>query len=348
MPVLKQEATGKAESDQLAETSVENRIDSSILTYTSCSLSIANNHNNSNNNGSLPGSQNAAKKMSTLSSSHSFNLACEVASLTSVYSSYSQFDFANGRSSSNRASPSPPPLTEPKILAAHSSSDNSSSLSSFLGLFGSNKKQEKQPQATTSKTFDMIASKFLSLKQKPTAQAESTSSQKKLAQSALVKQASLYSAFSSSSTSLNEKTNHQINNNTTTTSSTNNSSHESAAGSSASGLRSHFSSTSLAGGDPDLQVPSSVLIFENRPSNLPAKSQQEESKHRLEYEKMIEAAKRKEHREKEIKMKKYQQQIRKEDFMANSLRIWNAEILSNWNEQWVFFSNDKKKLLSII
>lgn len=34
-----------------------------------------------------------------------------------------------------------------------------------------------------------------------------------------------------------------------------------------------------------------------------------------------------------MKLKKYQQQIRKEDFMANSLKIWNTEILPNWNEQ---------------
>jgi hypothetical protein len=68
---------------------------------------------------------------STLSSSHSFNMACEVASLTSVYSNYSQFDFVNNNNSnthlsrtnslqqqhlqlnSNRASPSPPPVQEP-------------------------------------------------------------------------------------------------------------------------------------------------------------------------------------------------------------------------------------------
>lgn len=41
----------------------------------------------------------------------------------------------------------------------------------------------------------------------------------------------------------------------------------------------------------------------------------------------------KELKEKELKMKNYQQQMRKEDFMANSLRVWNTEILPNWNEQ---------------
>ncbi len=55
--------------------------------------------------------------------------------------------------------------------------------------------------------------------------------------------------------------------------------------------------------------PNSVLIFENRPSNLPAKSQQEALKHRQEYERMVEAAKRKEQREKEIRVKKQEQQV---------------------------------------
>ena len=40
-------------------------------------------------------------------------------------------------------------------------------------------------------------------------------------------------------------------------------------------------------------VPSSVLILENRPSNLPAKSTEEALKHKQEYEKMVEIAKKK-------------------------------------------------------
>jgi hypothetical protein len=37
-------------------------------------------------------------------------------------------------------------------------------------------------------------------------------------------------------------------------------------------------------------------------------------------------------KEKELKLKKYEQQLKKEDFLANSLQIWNNEILKNWNE----------------
>jgi hypothetical protein len=92
-------------------------------------------------------------------------------------------------------------------------------------------------------------------------------------------------------------------------------------------------STSYLNFNADIQVPNTVLIFENRPSNLPAKSQQEALKHRLEYEKMVEIAKKKELKEKELKLKKYQQQIKKEDFMTNSLKIWNTEIIPNWSEQ---------------
>ena len=32
------------------------------------------------------------------------------------------------------------------------------------------------------------------------------------------------------------------------------------------------------------------------------------------------------------KLKKQEQQMRKEDFMANSLHVWNNEILPKWNE----------------
>lgn len=82
----------------------------------------------------------------------------------------------------------------------------------------------------------------------------------------------------------------------------------------------------------ELNTPSSVLILENRPSNLPAKSQHEAEKHKHEYEKMIEQAKKKEAKEKQLKLKKFEQQQKKEDFMANSLRLWNTQIITNWDK----------------
>jgi hypothetical protein len=82
----------------------------------------------------------------------------------------------------------------------------------------------------------------------------------------------------------------------------------------------------------ETNVPNSVLIFENRPSNLPAKSEEEASKHRQEYEKMVANAKKKELKETQLKMKKCEQQLKKEDFMANSLKVWNTEIIPNWEK----------------
>lgn len=43
----------------------------------------------------------------------------------------------------------------------------------------------------------------------------------------------------------------------------------------------------------DIVASSSALILHNRPSNLPAKSQDEEQKHRQEYRQMVEAARKK-------------------------------------------------------
>lgn len=43
----------------------------------------------------------------------------------------------------------------------------------------------------------------------------------------------------------------------------------------------------------DVVASSSALILHNRPANLPAKSVDEEQKHRLEYQQIVEAAKRK-------------------------------------------------------
>jgi hypothetical protein len=42
----------------------------------------------------------------------------------------------------------------------------------------------------------------------------------------------------------------------------------------------------------DIVASSSALILHNRPSNLPAKSQDEEQKHRQEYQQMVEAARK--------------------------------------------------------
>ena len=58
-------------------------------------------------------------------------------------------------------------------------------------------------------------------------------------------------------------------------------------------IKSNHSAHNLCLNGTDLKITSSCLIFENRPSNLPAKSQQEALKHKQEYEKMVEIAKKK-------------------------------------------------------
>ncbi|KAH9513225.1 hypothetical protein Btru_034411 [Bulinus truncatus] len=73
-----------------------------------------------------------------------------------------------------------------------------------------------------------------------------------------------------------------------------------------------------------------ALILENRPGNLPSKSPEEAEKHKQQYEAMVEAAKRKEL--KDIKQKKKQLQLQRklEDQLMTAARVWDTEILPNW------------------
>lgn len=73
-----------------------------------------------------------------------------------------------------------------------------------------------------------------------------------------------------------------------------------------------------------------ALILENRPLNLPAKAPEEELKHRLEYEQMVEDAKRRELKEVKLKKKHLQQQLKHEERLSLASKIWNVEILNNW------------------
>lgn len=270
-------------------------------------------------------SSDVDKKDETPNSSSKKNpasMACEVTSLSSMTSNYSQFDFLNIPSTSHVKNRSPSPPTNKS--EEHKPSNNP--LTSFFfskNLFKSNKKPPVIPESPknlndptinasniSSNRFDLITSKLLNLKpgNKGSEQTTLTPMPYSLHSSSL----SLSNNGANSDTQ-SIKSNHSSQNLSSFFSSNNNS---------------MSSSVSV-----DLKMPNSVLIFENRPSNLPAKSQQEAMKHKQEYEKMVEAAKKKEQREKEMKFKKHEQQIKKEDFMANSLRIWNTEILKNWKEQ---------------
>uniref|UniRef100_T1JH67 Rab-GAP TBC domain-containing protein n=1 Tax=Strigamia maritima TaxID=126957 RepID=T1JH67_STRMM len=73
-----------------------------------------------------------------------------------------------------------------------------------------------------------------------------------------------------------------------------------------------------------------ALILENRPINLPAKSLEEEQKHRHQYEQMIEAVKKKELKEAKLRKRLHEQQLKNEELIVQASKIWNIEILPNW------------------
>ncbi|XP_061086101.1 TBC1 domain family member 12 isoform X2 [Conger conger] len=73
-----------------------------------------------------------------------------------------------------------------------------------------------------------------------------------------------------------------------------------------------------------------ALILENRPSNLPAKSAEEAQRHRQEYDEMVAEAKKREMKEAQRKKKQMKERFKQEEIIANSMVIWNTEILPNW------------------
>ncbi|CAH1782530.1 unnamed protein product [Owenia fusiformis] len=82
----------------------------------------------------------------------------------------------------------------------------------------------------------------------------------------------------------------------------------------------------------DVEAPSTTaLILENRPQNLPSKSPEEELRHRLEYEAMIETARRKELKEMKLRKKQMALRLRQEEMLKNAIATWNDDILPNWD-----------------
>lgn len=73
-----------------------------------------------------------------------------------------------------------------------------------------------------------------------------------------------------------------------------------------------------------------ALIFENRPSNLPAKSPTEEKKHRKQYEAMVAEAKKKELKDLKLQEKKLKEKCKQEDGIVSAASVWTNEILPNW------------------
>lgn len=73
-----------------------------------------------------------------------------------------------------------------------------------------------------------------------------------------------------------------------------------------------------------------ALIFENRPSNLPAKSASEERKHRKQYEAMVAEAKKKELKDMMLQEKKLRDKCKQEDGIVSAASLWTNDILPNW------------------
>lgn len=72
------------------------------------------------------------------------------------------------------------------------------------------------------------------------------------------------------------------------------------------------------------------LILENRPANLPAKSEEEAQRHRQEYNEMVAGARRREMKDAQRKKRQMKERYKQEECIARAVIIWNNEILPNW------------------
>ncbi|KAM9462288.1 TBC1 domain family member 12 isoform 2-T2 [Clarias gariepinus] len=74
-----------------------------------------------------------------------------------------------------------------------------------------------------------------------------------------------------------------------------------------------------------------ALILEDRPANLPAKSEEEAQRHRQEYDEMVAEAKRREMKEAQKKKQQMKERFKQEDSIVNAMVVWNTEVLPNWD-----------------
>jgi len=77
---------------------------------------------------------------------------------------------------------------------------------------------------------------------------------------------------------------------------------------------------------------STGLIFENRPTNLPPKSNEETLKHQNEYQKMCLEARRAQQLYDEKEEQRQRLKLKREEFVSKSLQIWTQEILPCWEK----------------
>ncbi|XP_076835293.1 TBC1 domain family member 12 isoform X2 [Brachyhypopomus gauderio] len=72
------------------------------------------------------------------------------------------------------------------------------------------------------------------------------------------------------------------------------------------------------------------LILEDRPANLPAKSEEEAQRHRQEYNEMVAGAKRRELKEAQRKKRQVKERLQQEENITRAMLTWNTEVLPNW------------------
>lgn len=90
-------------------------------------------------------------------------------------------------------------------------------------------------------------------------------------------------------------------------------------------------SSSSRRSDECIASSTTALILENRPPNLPAKSAEEEIKHKQLYEEMVRGARKKELQDAKVRKKQAYQQQKLEEQLINATKTWNEDILPNWN-----------------
>jgi hypothetical protein len=83
---------------------------------------------------------------------------------------------------------------------------------------------------------------------------------------------------------------------------------------------------------PTTNTSSTGLIFENRPTNLPPKSNEETLKHQVEYQKMCLEAKRAQQLFDEKEEQRQRLKLKREEFVSKSLQIWTHDILPYWDK----------------
>ncbi|KAI4893560.1 hypothetical protein NFI96_021352 [Prochilodus magdalenae] len=74
-----------------------------------------------------------------------------------------------------------------------------------------------------------------------------------------------------------------------------------------------------------------ALILEDRPANLPAKSEEEAQRHRQEYDEMVAEAKKRELKEAQKKKQQMKERFKQEENISNAMVVWNTDILPNWD-----------------